>query len=246
VDNNVYSGILAAARTEHIAIQSYLKAYRAVEEWRLIIGSTPSSDTPVDDKIDLSNLNDFEQSIAKSMEKREIILQKQKATSAIVEAAETARKDGKAVLVHEGGWLVDSDVDTGFRDSSPEGLERKNEIEELRKRMLPHAVKCMQEVCGDTAAWMWASLLAGSPALGSTPKEVLVALDDTFLSSTEGDSSPPKSPFSPRYWTHQALALAEAVSSDEFLVYQAFGAGELKEMVGKFSEIAISDLVYSV
>jgi Nuclear pore protein 84 / 107 len=244
-DEDKVEAILGMARNEHIAYQSYLKAFRAVEEWRLVISSTPSSSTPVDDKVDASVLNETEQSIAKSMEKREIIGQKRKTSLVIVEAAETARKDIMRVLLHEGGWLADLEADTGIYDTSPEGLERKNEMQALRSRMLPYAVKFMHEVCEATAAWMWNSLLDGSPTLGSTPKEVLEAIGETGMSSTEDGTALPLSCFSPRFWTQQALELAETVSSDQYNVHQAFGAWELKELLAKLSDIALSDLMYS-
>ncbi|CAB9502683.1 nuclear pore complex protein [Seminavis robusta] len=243
-ENEIYQALVGRAKTEHVSFQSYLKAFRAVEEWRLVIGSTPASGSAVDDKVDSSALNEREQSIAKSMERREVILQKRKVSHMIVEAADTATKDIMRVLVHDGGWLADSDADTGFKDNTTEGATRRQEIRALRSRMLPYAVKLYTEVCQETALWMWNSLLDGSPVLGSSPKEVLEALDQN--ASMDGDdiaSTVP--PISPRYWTHDALELAEIVSSDEFLVAEAFGAADLKEMLNKLSDISLEDLTYT-
>ena len=40
-----------------------------------------------------------------------------------------------SVLQHQGGWLVDSDQDTGFRDDEEEGVQRKKEIKDIRYNM---------------------------------------------------------------------------------------------------------------
>ena len=191
----------------------------------------------MDDKVDPTALNVSEQAIAKSMERRDLIRQKRKISQVILEAAETASRDIMSVLLHGGGWLADGgDEDVSCAvDSSDEGRQRKAEIQALRSRLLPHAVKLLHQVCEDTAGWMWSSLLDASPELGSTPKEVLDALNDAGQSS----------PLSPRYWTQKALNVAEIVSSDEYLVLQAFGAAELKEMLARMSDIALSDLMYS-
>jgi hypothetical protein len=195
------------------------------------------ADPVVDDRVDPSALNETEQGIAKSMELRELTRQKRKISQAVVDAAETARKDIMNVLLHDGGWLADSDEDIGCPDNSDQGMQRKHEIFALRTRLLPHAVKLMHQVCEETAAWMWASLLDGSPALGTTAKEVLEALDD--------GTGTGRSPLSPKYWTQQALNLAETISSDEFVILKAFGSAELKEMLAKMSDIALSNLMYA-
>ena len=239
VENEMYRGRIAKARTEHVSFQSYLKAYRAVDEWHLVWNSTPISGESVDDKIDTTALNEPEQAIAKSVEGRELIRQKRKLSQMVVEAAETARRDIMSVLQHDGGWLADGeDEDSSSADNSEEARQRKREIQALRARLLPHIVKLLHEVCTQTADWMWQSLLDASPALGSSAKEVLEAL--------AGENAGQESPLSPRYWTQKALHVAETVSSDEFLVLPAFDARQLKEMLGRMSDIALSDLMYSV
>lgn len=173
------------------------------------------------------------------MERRELTRQKRKISQVVVDAAETARKDIMNVLLHDGGWLADSDEDMGNTAMSEEGMRRKQEVLALRSRLLPHAVKLLHQICEDTAAWMWASLLDGTPALGETPEEVLDVLDDGI---TEGGE---KTPLSPKYWTKQALNLSETVSSDEYVILNAFEATDLKEMLTKMSDIALMDLIYT-
>ena len=245
-ENERYEALVGKARTEHVALQSYLKALRAVEEWELVI-KTPVDQLVVDDKVETSALNEREQAVARSMERRELTKQKRKVSQGVVAAAETARKDIMTVLEHEGGWLADIDADTGFKDDEKEGMQRKEEIKALRSRLLPNAVELLHRVCSETASWMWNSLLQALPELGSTPQEVLEALDDTSAPSSSGDKVAEKasSPLSPRYWTQKALGVAESVASDEYLILDAYSAAELKELLARMSEIAVNSMMYS-
>lgn len=202
------------------------------------MSSTPASVGDVDDKMDMSSLNDPEQEIAKSMERRGWANQKRKTSQSIVEAAETARKNILSVLLHDGGWLADNDHELKWEDNTEEGIQRKQEIQALRSRLLPHAVKLFHKVCEESAAWMWASLLDGIPLLGSNPKEVLEALVNDGAANEQ-------SPLSPRYWTQEALNITETISSEEYLILRAFDSGDLKEVLTKMSDIALIDLIYS-
>ena len=49
----------------------------------------------------------------------------------------------------------------------------------------------------------------------------------------------------PKLGDEEALHVAESVASDEYLILDAFGASELRRMLERLSEIAVSDLLYS-
>lgn len=238
-ENELVQANLGKARTEFIAFRSFLKGVRAFDQWNLVITSTSFAKADIDDKVNISTLEESEQAIAKSMEQRVLIQQKRKQTKIVMEAAETAKRDLTSVLVHDGGWLADSTF--GVTDTSEEELKRHQEIQALRSKLLPYTVKILHNVCEDTAAWVWSSLLDSAPELGSSPKEALEALNP----ADAGEDDKALAPFSPRYWTQVGLNLVDVVSSEEYLVLQAFDAAELKEMLARMSDIALSDLMYT-
>jgi len=234
-DDERYQATIGKARAEYTAYISYLNAFRANQVWNEVVASVSATNECADEKVELMGLNESEQTIAKSMERRNLILQKREDSAVVIKAADAARRLNLNVLLHDGGWLVDFEEGDEEPASNEDSL-RKIQMETLRSRLLPHTVKLLHDVCEGTAEWMWTMLLDGTPNLGASPKEVLDALDNASGSSCS---------LSPRYWMERALDVAEVVSSDEYLTLSAFRAAELKELMKRFSDIAVVKLMYS-
>jgi hypothetical protein len=66
------------ARSEHLAFQSYLEAFRVVEEWREVVAGADATTSLVDDKQDKTKLNTTEMAIASSIECRELVMRKRR------------------------------------------------------------------------------------------------------------------------------------------------------------------------
>jgi nuclear pore complex protein Nup107 len=222
------------AKSEHSAFQSYLEAARAVHEWKEVVAVTDATIMRVDDQLDKSQLNATEADIARSMERRDLVHEKRKASHAVVTAAEKARASLRSVLEHPGGWLLteDEEIIPGTED-----MVRRSELQGLRVKLLPDCVMLYHTVCMSTAAWMSTSLDDCVAKLGGTSESSLAALDDSMDAAA--------SPLSPHYWSGQALELVQLVASDTHKINSACGTSELKELMTKTAEAAVANMLYS-
>lgn len=219
---------------EHGALQSYLQANRAFEEWREVLKKTSSIATDVA-KFKSDSLTRIEMDIAESMERREMIIQKRRAGQAVVEAADAAREKLSQVLTYPGGFL-NQDNESCSVDSEEDVL-RREQLVALRSLCLPRAVFLLQSVCDDTAAWMASFLQDAIPSVGSTRFAALSALDDVENIKT--------SPLSPTYWLDQSLSLVETVAMDAYAIYEAFGTKDLRKFLSLMAEMEVKNLRYS-
>ena len=214
------------ACSEHVAFRSYLDAVRALLRWRDVVVSTDPRPIVVDDRLDTSRLNAVETEIAASIERRDLMEEKRRLSKIVVDAADAALKGLQCVLEHPGGWLLAEDGD---------GLDRSQELLTLRGKLLPYAVMNYYEICNETAKWMSKSLNDAVDRLGGgDARAMLSALDE----ACDGANTP----LSPRFWTQQALDLAQSVVSDKYNVKATFSSEALQVLLAKFAEATIDDL----
>jgi hypothetical protein len=224
------------ARSEHLAFQSYLEAFRVVGEWREVVAGTNARTALVDDQLDKTQLNATEAAIASSMERRELVQEKRKSSHFVVTAADNAQKALICVLEHPGGWLLTEDEEIAQGDENMD-MVRRGELQALRVKLLPDVVMLYHEVCTETASWMSSSLDDGLAKLGGTSESVLKLLDESKVMAS--------SPLSPLYWTHEALELAGLVATDTYGINSACGNAELKNLMSNMAEAAVASMLYS-
>ena len=220
------------AKLEFGALKCFLEAYRAFLNWKHVLEKTPP--TTVISKVvqNRAALNRTELDIANSLERRELVEQKRKASRQVVDAADTAQSKLMEVLKYPGGWLLEDD-DSNPQDNSYEAQQRSLEMQDIRSRYLPRAVFRLQNVYEETATWMADSLEDAAPVLG---KMALSALDNPKDLS--------KSPLSPLYWIRYCLSLAETVASEEYGICDTFVDDDSKRFVSLMAESAVRELKY--
>ena len=226
------------AFAEHKAYLSYLEAYETFQTWRETLKATPTSS--LDDSFKLSNysnLNETERSIADSNRLRSWLKNKKEHLEIMLKAAQDARNAWHAVLTHDGGWLAIDEDD--HQESSPaamaqfedpEELQRKVDLEAIRSRHLVLAANLYHQVCEETATWLSKSLHEASD-FSLSQEQVLHKLRSTGAVHT------------PEYWYQHALDLANLVASDAYGIGKAFPPSDLKELISKLAETAVSKLM---
>jgi hypothetical protein len=258
--DRLWSKRASIAQTEFLAYQSYITAFSAFEEWKTTVkNSSPLAGSFPDDFVDESFVegNSSEQAAISYMERRGLLKSKRKACEAVVGVAETARRKLMDVLTLSGGWLVEDDIvsrtqeeeeeeDAGMMEEEERRLE---ELKQLRCHHLPLVVSMLHQVCEETAMWL-ARLLDGCvPRLAHSPRDVLAALDEDVVGTTDTDATAATltrstSPLSPKYWSQHAMDICNIVADDGKKIYQAFGAADLKELLEKVAETAVNHLLY--
>ncbi len=247
IDNREFEGVETSeeraiqvnnALAEHTAYIAYLQAYRTFQAWRETLKATPTSSLQKHTLPSYSNLNETERVIADSNVLRSWIKEKKIHLETILEKAKDARMAWYEVLTHPGGWLsLDEDEDdegTAVALADSEEQERRVSIKKIRSRHLVLATNLYHQVCEETATWLSKSLHE-SQELSLSREEVLHKLrfgsDDVVLLHT------------PEYWYGHALDLATLVASDKHGIYKAFPPADLKELITKLGETAVSKLM---
>lgn len=233
--DSTYARRIEDAQIEHQAYQSFLDAVRKVDFWHETLFSTDSHTRFIDDELDSSLLTTTEATIAKSMKRRELTELKRKSSQVIVNAATEAQQGLLSVLRHEGGWLYTDDEDDidGMEDKG-----RRQDMNKIRVKVLPDCVMQYYDICMETANWMERSLVDATEQLDTDFDEAISLLDD------QGHHSD-RSPMSPKFWTNEAIKLAELLSSDQYAIQSSFGTSDLKELLRKLADAAAKDLFYS-
>jgi len=229
----------AHARSEFQAFHSYLDATESYDNWFSILSSTATVPSVVDDRIDTSQLNASEAAIASKAARRELIQEKRKLSFAVVKAAERAHEDLISVLDHDGGWLFLGDEVVVGGDHE-DVMERRHELHELRRKLLPQVVRMSIRLCVDTASWMNESLNDASDRLGCPEGSALALLDDAYTRAGGGSS-----PLLPEFWTGRALRLTEKVADESSGIQSACEAADLKGLLDELSEVTISHPTFS-
>jgi hypothetical protein len=236
--DSIHGARVEQARFEHLAFQSYLEAFRVVEEWREVVAGTEARTSLVDDQqVDKTQLNATEAAIATSMERRELVQEKRKSGHLVVTAAAEAQKALIAVLEHPGGWLWTEDEEIVQGEGDESDMARRGELQALRVKLLPDVVMLYHEVCTETARWMSISLDDGVARVGGTTDSVFKLLDESKRMAS--------SPLSPLYWTHQALELAGLVATDTYGISSSCGVTDLEDLMSKMAEATIASMLYS-
>eukprot|EP00531_Pseudo-nitzschia_arenysensis_P017160 CAMPEP_0116140556 /NCGR_PEP_ID=MMETSP0329-20121206/13915_1 /TAXON_ID=697910 /ORGANISM="Pseudo-nitzschia arenysensis, Strain B593" /LENGTH=1141 /DNA_ID=CAMNT_0003635687 /DNA_START=75 /DNA_END=3500 /DNA_ORIENTATION=+ len=243
------------ALTEHLAYIGYLQAYQTFQTWRDTLKATPTSSLDNHRLPSYNNLNETERAIADSNVMRSWIKEKKKQFEIVLETAEDARGAWHTVLTHPGGWLSVDDGDdeanaanaatTIAAQGDSEELERKVSIRTIRSRHLVLATNLYHQVCEETAAWLSKSLHEAQD-LNMSRDEILHKLRSTVVVGTAaaaGLNNNDTSKNTPEYWYQHSLDLATLVASDKHGIYKAFPPSDLKELISKLGETAVSKLM---
>lgn len=223
---------LISTRREHDALQVFLEANEAFENWKECM--TETSETPSfckKDELNKSKLNAMEKEIALSMEKRQIIEEKQKVSGKIIDAANAARCKLNEVLTFDGGWLQEYDDEDDIESSDE--IQRAKELKQLQSELIPQVVFMAHNVYNETATWMKNMLEDAIPLVGNTENEVLCVL------AQDGGDSPTTTPLAPLYWLRHAEGLAKRVASEEYNIYDCFGQKYLRRFLGYMEDVFI-------
>jgi len=228
----VVDTLVERARAEHGAYTAYLQGMKDVFDWREALTSTDASTRDMAAAYDRTALNTREAAVATKMELREFVKEKQKSSQYIVTAAGRAVQSLRAVLEHPGGWLF-TEGDGADLDQEE---TRQNELKFIRQKLLPKVTLNYHEVCVETAAWMATSLDDAEHRLDGTWSS---ALNDLAPTVDLADC-----PFAPSFWTQQAMEVSELVVSGTYKVKEACDTAELKSLLNKLSETAVTHLLY--
>jgi len=234
MDRTVYMTKIDNATREYMAFMSYLDAYSSFENWKEILRETP---TVLEDHQlpDATNLNETEQSVAKSNFLRGWIKEKKKHVEKTLNAAEAARLSLHNVLTHPGGWLsVDEDELANIDLADKEEQKRQRDTEKIRSRHLVLAVNLYHQVCEETASWLSRSV--------NDTENIHLPRDEVLHLLQEPSSGSNISP-TPTFWYQHALDLATLVASDTNGISKAFPPNDLKDLLTKLAETAISKLM---
>ena len=223
------------AYSELLAFRAYLDAITEYEKWIVVSTENSPEDTSGSGGGgDRSKLNNTEASIADQMDRRQIVEEKRDSSALIVEAAHRAQNTLHAVLTHPGGWLLTDDEMTS-NSGDAESERRKDELIQLRAKLLPQVVHLYQEVCLQAADWLTRSSQHAAMLLGMTVSDTIDLLDD----SKQGTASP----ISPHHWHSQCLDIAKLVVSDQYRISKVFVGNELNEMFEKLARAATGKLI---
>eukprot|EP00934_Nitzschia_sp_Nitz4_P003217 Nitzschia sp. Nitz4//scaffold15_size197535//127748//130735//NITZ4_001591-RA/size197535-processed-gene-0.82-mRNA-1//-1//CDS//3329537754//3207//frame0 len=209
------------AGTEYLSFSAYLEAYRTFGKWKDILTQTPTVIRDTIAGVDINRLQPTEQEIYHQRSVREWTKIKEKNFQLVLEAAEQARTELHDVLTYPGGWLSLDELPKG---ASQEEKTRQEQIQSIRSRYLVVAVGLYMQVCESTASWLSRSL------------------DDTSWLSREENLEMFKS-YKPDVWYQRALDVATLVADDRYGIHQAIDPDDLKEILAKLAEVAISKLM---
>jgi len=234
MDRTVYMTKTDNATREYMAFMSYLDAYSSFEIWKEILRETP---TVLEDHQlpDATNLNETEQNVAKSNFLRRWIKEKKKHVEKTLNAAEAARLSLHNVLTHPGGWLsADENELTNIDLADKEEQKRQRDTEKIRSRHLVLVVNLYHQVCEETASWLSRSV--------NDTDNIHLSQDKILQLLQEPNSGSSISP-TPTFWYQHALDLATLVASDTNGIFKAFPPNDLKDLLTKLGETAISKMM---
>ena len=109
-------------------------------------------------------------------------------------------------------------------------MQRQRDLGAIRTRHLALAVNLYLEVCEETALWTSRNL---DDALS-------IQLDRKKVLELLGNAE-----YSPSYWYDHALDLASIVAKDENGIRSNINLTDLKELLSKLAETAVSKLMHS-
>jgi hypothetical protein len=241
------------AISEHSAFLSFLEAIKVVESWKIMLETTHANQEKedafiMDERLSSKKWNTTtEASIATSLEQRKIIEEKRKSCQAVASAADRARLALENILKHPGGWLLTKDEVFFAEEENDKEYDdwprRRQELEQLRKKLLPNVVLRYHDVCVETAAWMAMALDDAVERMGESVEQyhVLKQIEE----SLGGEVADQPSPISPRFWTQCAMELAQTTVSDTYCIRSAFRTSDFKDLMAKLAETAVSDMMYA-
>lgn len=233
---SVYLSKINNASAEYMAFMSYLDAFGSFKNWKRILQTTPTS-LDGHHLPNATNLNETEENIANSNFHRCWIKEKKKHLNKTLAAAEAARSSLYNVLTHPGGWLSTDDEDfINIHVDDEEEQKRQQDIERIRSRHLVLAVNLYHQVCEETAMWLSRSL-SDIENIHLPRKEVLQLLQ-------QHDDPGNTISFTPSIWHQKALDLATVVASDAHGISKAYPPNDLRDLLAKLGETAISKLMY--
>ena len=225
-------------RLEHAAILAYLEAEQAVDYWKGVLSGAEAVPAEVDDAIDKSQLNEIEATIAQSEERRKLAEEKRVTSRKVSVAAHDALKALESVLKFDGGWLLIENEEEGVNNDgiSDDERVRREELKELRSKVIPNIILRYREVCTETAAWMSASLYNGVKRLNKTTVAVIADLDR---------SNPPESSaLAPSHWTMKALGIMYPITGETYPCLSVLSKSKRQEILSLMSDTMVAHLKY--
>jgi hypothetical protein len=241
------------AISEHSAFLSFLDAIKVVESWKITLETTHADQSKedvvtMDEGFSSKKWNTAaEAAIATSLEQRKIIEEKRKRCQAVAMAADKARLALEKILKHPGGWLLTEDEIFFAEEENDKEYDdwprRRQELEHLRKKLLPNVVLRYHDICVETAAWMAMALDDAVERMGENAERnhVLKQIEE----SLGGEVADQTSPISPRFWTQRAMELAQTTVSDSYCIRSAFRTSDFKDLMAKLAETTVSDIMYA-
>eukprot|EP00977_Amphora_coffeiformis_P011838 scaffold2903_cov170-Amphora_coffeaeformis.AAC.15 len=222
-------------RKEHAALLAYLDAEIAVDAWKGVLANAEAEPAQVDDRIDKSHLNEEEVKIAVSQERRQLADEKRSISRKLSLAASRALEKLAKVIKFSGGWLHEEEQEGEML--SGEEQTRRQELNQLRSKVIPSVILRYREICTDTAAWMSSSLYDGIKKLEKDAAAVVSDLDRS--------NPPDQSSFAPAYWTQQCLFLMDAISTETYLCLAAMTKEQRHDILSIMTETMVTHLKYT-
>ena len=221
---------LADSVTEHYALNEFLKAHCAYENWDEVI-TTLSPYIAGDAKSD--NYDDsLEKKIAKKVDRKFFVDKKRDVGRCVVEVAEEARSCLMKVLTFEEGWLQGMRAKVNTREEK----QRMEEILVLRSKCIPLVVKLTFRVLNDTAEWLKVFVEELVAVFGKDEgRNMLCHIHGFRMEENEMG----RSPLLPETWHRMALLLSNTVASDEYGIASCLSGEELKGYLDDMAQTAV-------
>lgn len=222
-------------RKEHAALLTYLDAEFAVGKWKGALANADAEPAQVDDPIDKSHLNEEELKIAIYDQRRQLADEKRRISRKLSLAASQALEKLSKVIKFSGGWLHEDEQDR--ETLSDEEKSHRQELNQLRSKVIPSLILRYREICTETAAWMSSSLYDGIKRLEKDGAAVVSDLDRS--------NPPDQSSFAPAYWTQQCIFLVDAISTETYLCMAAMTMQQRRDILSLLTETMVTHLKYT-
>ena len=157
----------------------------------------------------------------------------------MIKRAEAAKESLMEVLEYDNGWLYLDDGVAVDTDSADEASQRREEMHDLRCKILPAAVSLAFSICHTTASWMDEFMIDIVDNFGDRSVDVI----SRITSKTIYDADNVPNPFQASTWHRMSLLLANTVASSETKIAESMTKTELSAFMNCMVETNISLLL---
>jgi len=240
-----------AAQRELQAIQTYLDASAAFDQWKNVMDNATALLEKEEQQHYGSAMSDKkrmllsaqEQDMLASLDRRSKSQRVEGLSEQVGKAALEACMKLRSVLEFDGGWLVDQeDKEDDDDDDDGEGMEtdddgdddddipmdkkRLEELDQLRRMYIPDVIFLMHNICDETCNYLehtssWMGKLMSSSSF-----------KDTFYDTS--------SILSPGYWLHMGSTQLSISSATEPIL-NVLGQAEVRMLVGKLRDLSMRE-----